>query len=292
MYHILIAGAGYTGSAIGRFYAQKMQQVYAMTRSAQRAAGLKERGMIPFVADVTQPATLEALPPAHFIVIAMAPAERTEEAYRAVYVDGLRNFLESRKKKPAPFLMLYLSSVGVYGENKGGWVDEAADPAADSRRAGLLLEAESLVLSSGFPSIVLRLGGIYGPRRNRIEKLAREGASPDEEPDRFLNLIHVADIVTAVDTLFKQGKPGEIYLGCDDFPVRKSEMEHWILRRLGRKEEFRNRASEPAGGKRCRNRKLRELGWSPVFPDFKTGYSALLDDFISCSPQDSQGGAV
>src|SRR5205823_5753911 len=66
--------------------------------------------------------------------------------------------------------IVYLSTVGVYGDHGGAWVDETtpATPVAERSRARLAAEQEWQALGSraGKPLAILRLSGIYGPGQN------------------------------------------------------------------------------------------------------------------------------
>ena len=174
MYTILVAGAGYTGSAIARFFTAKKQKVYALTRSAEKAACFQSEGMLSLIMDLTTPETLAGLPQAQFVVIAVAPDERSEEAYRRTYVEGVGHLLTALKQNTKPLLVVYLSSTGVWPDQvDGAWVDETMPAIPDSERGRILLRAENQVLNSGLPAVVLRLAGIYGPGRNRLEATSR-----------------------------------------------------------------------------------------------------------------------
>lgn len=276
MYHILIAGAGYAGRAIAENFVSKKQKVWALTRSPEKAAVLEQAGIHPVIADLTQPETLHNLPPAHFIVICPAPDERTEESYRAVYLDGIGNFLDSRRTKPAPSLIVYLSSTGVWDGVENGDIDESFDPQPQSVRAKILLAAERQILMAPYPSVVFRLSGIYGPGRNSLERI-RAGKWPEENPGKYMNVIHRDDIVSGVEKLFSKAVPGEVYLGVDDEPIVRAEFLSWLAEQLNLNLPVQfETAKLEKHGKRCQNKKLKALGWQPQYSNIKEGYEALL----------------
>lgn len=276
MYHILIVGAGYTGRAIAEKFVSKKQKVWAVTRSSDKAAALEQAGIRPVIADLAKPETLRSLPPAHFIVICPAPDERTEEAYRAVYLEGIANFLDSRKTLPAPSLIVYLSSTGVWDAAEDGDIDESCEPDPQSMRAKILLAAERQILMAPYPSAVFRLSGIYGPGRNSLERI-RAGKWPQENAGKYMNVIHRDDIVSGVEKLFSKARPGEVYLGVDDEPLARAEFLSWLAERLNLNLPPELSAAKlEKHGKRCQNKKLRALGWQPLYRNIKAGYEALL----------------
>jgi nucleoside-diphosphate-sugar epimerase len=70
----------------------------------------------------------------------------------------------------------YLSTVGVYGDQKGRWVDETAELKPNSDRTEARVEAEQAWLDSARrPAFRFRssgLAGIYGPGRSVFDKLS------------------------------------------------------------------------------------------------------------------------
>ena len=94
----------------------------------------------------------------------------------------------------------YLSTIGVYGDQGGAWIDETTPPAARSGRSRSRVVAEEgwleLGARTGKAVQVFRLSGIYGPGRNPIVKV-REGRSQRiVKKGQVFNRIHVDDIAT------------------------------------------------------------------------------------------------
>ncbi len=96
----------------------------------------------------------------------------------------------------------YLSTVGVYGDHGGAWVDETSECRPVSRRSVLRVAAEQDWLAfgrdAGLPVAVLRLSGIYGPGRNAFVNLANGTARRLVKPGQVFNRIHVDDIAGAL----------------------------------------------------------------------------------------------
>lgn len=276
MYNILVVGAGYLGSEIAREFKRRKQRVYALTRDSEKAERFKTEEIIPVQADLTRPETLRDIPPAHFIVFCAAPDESTEDGYREIYLDGIRNFLESMKNRPRPYLAVLISSTSVWKDRGGEWVDETVPADGTSVKSKILLASEHLVLNSGYPSVIFRLSGIYGPGRNRL-KVFRNGVWPKTgEADGFMNMIHVRDAASAMLPLFKNSKEGSIYLGSDDKPVLRSEFCHWLSEKT--KAPHAPLDKTRAEGKRCRNTEMKKLGVILEYPSFEAGYETFLAD--------------
>src|SRR5262245_23100497 len=68
--------------------------------------------------------------------------------------------------------IVYLSTVGVYGDRGGAWVDETAEPRPVSVRSKARYLAETAWQTfrrdAARPVAILRLAGIYGPGRNAL----------------------------------------------------------------------------------------------------------------------------
>jgi nucleoside-diphosphate-sugar epimerase len=117
--------------------------------------------------------------------------------------------------------VVYLSTVGVYGDHGGGWVDEATPPKPGSPRGRERLAAEAawqeLGRRLGIAVAILRLAGIYGPGQNALVQIARGKARRIVKPGQIFNRIHVGDIAQAVDAAVTRAASG-IFNVTDDEP--------------------------------------------------------------------------
>src|SRR5207244_2422881 len=148
---------------------------------------------------------------------------------REVYVTGLENVLQ---KLPPPGRFIYISSTGVYGQSAGEAVDEEAvtDPADESGR--VVLDAERMLRRRLPEAIILRLAGIYGPKRLIRGEALRSGEPIIGDPDRLLNLIHVDDAAAAVLAAEERGWPGRVYNISDDAPIERREFYRYLAQLL------------------------------------------------------------
>jgi dTDP-4-dehydrorhamnose reductase len=194
----------------------------------------------------------------------------------------------------APHLrsIVYLSTVGVYGDHAGGWVDEATPPAPISDRSRERLEAEhawvALGQRAGKPVAIFRLSGIYGPGQNALLQMARGTAKRIDRPGQVFNRIHVADIAQAIDAAFAKCAAG-IFNVTDDAATPPGEPIAFAAELLGLAPPpeipFADAAATMspmarsfyAESKRVRNDKLkRELGVRLRYPTYREGLRALL----------------
>jgi len=202
-----------------------------------------------------------------------------ESHYRAVYYHGIANLLtalEARAQPPSR--VVFSGSTSVYGQNEGSWVTEES-PTEPSRFNGkILLEAGALLERSPYRTSTVRFGGIYGPGRTWLLRLVSAGTPCAVEPVRYSNRIHRDDAARAMAHVARLAEPARLYLAVDDEPTPFHEVIHWLADRLGvpRPPSEGAQPSERGGNKRCSNQRLRQAGFEFTFPDFKTGYAAVL----------------
>ena len=279
MYTIQVVGAGYLGSRIAQLFLRKKQKTFALTRSQENARFFSEEGIHPIIADLIKPETLLQIPPANFIFICPAPDESTEDQYENVYLKGVGNYLKAIKKNLQPHLIVYISSTGVWQDQTGDFFDETVLPEPKSAKSSILVAAEKQILNCGIPAAILRLSGIYGPGRNRLQAF-REGKWPAAERDRWMNLIHVDDIASAMPVFLKNAKEGEIYLGTDNEPVLTSVAAAWLAQKTGAARLPMQKSSAGMAGRRLKNTKFKALGISLKYPTFREGYQQFLSEEI------------
>lgn len=263
---ILIAGYGYLGAALGKSLVSKGNEVWGLSRTA---------GTIR--ADLTKPETLLKLPQVDHAVLCQAPSK--PDNYYDTYVVGTRHLIRALVGKLSGKLIL-ISSTRVYGRSQGeggAWIDESVEPEPDDEDGRSLLEAERIAREAS--GVIFRLGGIYGPERNRI-RLIRSGELIPKFSETTMNRIHVDDAVRGIELLIEKGRTGEIYLGVDDRPSTQKEFYVWLLDRLGvqPKVDSSQASLNPhrAPHKRCSNQKIKMLGFSFIYPSYIEGYSNII----------------
>lgn len=296
--NILVAGCGYIGCAAGGRLAAAGHRVWGLCRSEASLNRVREAGLEPFKADLGDMTTLRALPPVDAVIACQAPSRsarpgipgaaprpgngpRPEEDHRSAYLEATDNLI--RAIKPATSVrFIFVSSTSVLGPRGGAWTD--ADTKIDPDRldddAKILHETERLVLAAPVRGMVLRLSGIYGPGRNRLDAIRSGRFVPAASP-AWTNRIHRDDAASALQVLIERGEPGQTYLATDDTPVTQQEFYGWLMEKLGLPapaEEERTRADAAVyASKRCQNAKLKKLGWSPRYPGYREGYGELAE---------------
>lgn len=189
--------------------------------------------------------------------------------------------------------VVYLSTVGVYGDHHGAWVDENTPPAPVSARSRARVAAERAWQAFGerrnIPVALLRLAGIYGPGSNTLVNLADGSAKRLIKPGQVFNRIHVADIAQAIDAAFSHAASGA-YNVCDNEPAPPQDVVSFAAELMGLPpppavsfDSVRAGLSPMAlsfygENKRVRNAKLKQaLGVSLHYPTYREGLTALWE---------------
>jgi len=282
----LIIGCGYLGRRVAEAWLQQGHRVSALTRSAEHADEFRSQGLEPVIGDVTDRNSLSSLPEADAVLYAVGFDRNAGKTMRSVYVDGLKNVLDSLAGATHRFL--YISSTSVYGQSDGEWVNEES-PCEPVRDNGVICREAERLLQDRLPQAnILRLAGIYGPGRllRRVQAV-QSGEPVRGHPDAWLNLIHVDDAVRAVLACEQRGDPGRTYLVADDSPLTRREYYGTLSRLLEAPDpvfaESEQQGSSPSRhtrrglNKRCCNRRLHEeLDVSLQYPSAAEGLAQAL----------------
>ncbi|WP_336811868.1 SDR family oxidoreductase [Bosea sp. MMO-172] len=214
--NILILGLGYSAGFFARAALAQGWEVTGTVRSAEKAAELSREGIrtLVFGGFAVSSALAKAVAEADAVLVSVQPAEDGDPA-----LGPLRAALMA-----APNLRWigYLSTIGVYGDQGGAWIDEATPPAPTNARTRQRIEIEEAWLQlghdSGKPVQIFRLSGIYGPGRNAITKLRNGTANRLIKPGQVFNRIHVDDIAGVLMASLAQPRQGAVYNVTDDEP--------------------------------------------------------------------------
>ncbi|QDU21665.1 NAD-dependent epimerase/dehydratase family protein [Urbifossiella limnaea] len=269
----LVVGCGYLGRRVAARWVAAGRRVAAVTR--RNTAELRALGVEPVIADVTDPASLTAVPRAAVVLYAVGMDRAAGHTMRDVYVGGLRNVLAAL---PAASRFVYVSSTSVYGQTDGGFVDEAS-PTEPTEEAGrVVLDAERLLHARQRDAIVLRLAGLYGPDRLLRKQPILRGEPLVGDADRWLNLVHVEDAADAVVAAVDRADLGATYTIADDGPTRRRTFYTLLAELLNAPPAAFDERPEPdVPNRRILNKRARaEIGWAPRFPSFREGLPAAV----------------
>ncbi|WP_416065217.1 SDR family oxidoreductase [Rhizobium sp. ZK1] len=280
--HVMIFGCGYSGTAIAKAFGESGVRASGTTRSPEKAEELRKAGIEAFLFDgETLSAEMQA---------AMADVTHLVQSIAPRDTDPLLALLGQDGAARLPDLQWigYLSTVGVYGDHKGGWVTEETVCVPISGRSKERLEAEEAWLAlgraRGVPAAILRLSGIYGPGRNAFVNLDRGTARRIIKKEQVFNRIRVEDIGASTRFLSEHALGG-IYNVTDDQPGPPQEVIVEAARLMG-VEPPPEQAFETAEmtamarsfygeNKRVSNAKLKAAGFRFAFPNYPMSLAQL-----------------
>ena len=284
--NLFVFGLGFSAQHFVHDYAHAFAHVAGTVRDASAprplAAGAE---ILHFAPDGASPEIEERLGAADVILVSIAPGTSSDP----VLARFGRRLAQIRRAQK----ILYLSTIGVYGDRDGAWVDEAQAPAPLSERSKVRVQAEKSWAALGRDLTktvhVLRLSGIYGPGRNTLVNLASGKAHRYVKPGQVFNRIHVTDIAAACAALVAHEGPGDVWNVTDDEPAPPQDVVVYAAAMMGVEpppaQDFATADLSPMArsfygeSKRCSNAKIKaELGLEFVYPTYREGIAALWAD--------------
>jgi nucleoside-diphosphate-sugar epimerase len=278
-----ILGAGYSAKAFAATRSDRSVEIAGTTRSAEKFEALRRVGIEPLLFDGKEfsPDLLESLRQATHLIVSISPEEGGDPVVEMVGGD-------LAKLAPQLRWIGYLSTVGVYGNYDGGWVDETGECRPVSKRSQLRLEAENqwqaLGEKAGVPVAVLRLSGIYGPGRNAFVNLRNGTSKRLIKPGQVFNRIHVADIAGTLWHLADRDLGG-IFNVTDDMPAPPQDVVSYAagLMRVEPPPEipFASAQLSPMArsfygeNKRVSNAAIKGTGYRFRYPDYRSAFDAM-----------------
>jgi nucleoside-diphosphate-sugar epimerase len=190
----------------------------------------------------------------------------------------------------------YLSTIGVYGDAGGDWVDETSPVRPTSERGQRRAAAEAgwrtFSAKSGKRVEIFRLPGIYGPGRSVIDSLLAGTARRVVKPGQVFNRVHVDDIAAALSCamdMTARGKPPgfDTFNVVDDEPAPPHEVVEFAANLLSvavpPQQAFESANLSPMGrsfygeNKRVRNARMKSaLQIELAFPTYREGLRSIL----------------
>jgi len=281
--HTMIFGCGYSGTAIANSFSGPDHAVFGTTRSEEKRAALESQGIrgLIFDGERLDPSLLDAMAQTTHLVQSIAPGQAGDPLIRLA--DGHIATL-----MPKLEWIGYLSTVGVYGDHRGAWIDEETSIRPVSARSVERVAAEDgwmeIGATLGVPTAILRLSGIYGPGRNGLCNLDRGTARRLVKPDQVFNRIRVEDIGAASLFLSERGLGG-IYNVTDDEPAPPQDVVAEAARLMGLEPPpempFETAELSPMArsfygeNKRVSNAKLKALGFRFGYPEYRMSLAQL-----------------
>jgi nucleoside-diphosphate-sugar epimerase len=275
---LLVFGFGFSAAHVAQRLQVSGAQVTATVRSRAKADGLAPAGIAArlFSPDHVDAEIADDIAASDAILVSIPPDESGDPV--------LASFAAPIAAAPNLRWVGYLSTVGVYGDHAGGWVDETTPTTSGKGRSQNRIIAEQAWLALG--AHVFRLSGIYGPGRNQLVQLASGTARRIVKPGQIFNRIHVADIAAVIEASLARPRPGGIYNVTDNEPAPPQDVVAFAAWLCGleppaeipfeRAELSPMARSFYSENRRVRNALIRdELGVTLKYPTYREGLTAL-----------------
>jgi nucleoside-diphosphate-sugar epimerase len=255
-------------------------------RTAEAVSALRREGVEAYQFDgaEAEPGLEQALEKAEAIAVSIPPRDGAGAA--------LEHFGPAIAAAPGLRRILYYSTIGVYGDYGGSWVDETGATRARTARGLARLEDEARWMAAagarGAEADILRLAGIYGPGRNALVNLRLGEARRIVKWGQVFNRAHVDDIAQISSLALMRGLKGQVWNVADDEPAPPQDVIAYAAALLGLEpppeEPFEGATLSPmarefyADNKRVSIAKVKaELGFAPAYPTYREGLKALAE---------------
>ena len=279
---LLIFGLGYTSMYYARHHALR-NEVTATVTTAEKALASSQAGIrtLVFCAPHADKGIAEAIACADAILVSIPPDETGDPT--------LLQFADAIAASGTIQTIVYLSTIGVYGDHAGAWVDEASACKPSNPRSRCRVEAEAAWLALGAQTgkavHVLRLAGIYGPGQNALVNLGNGTARRIIKHGQVFNRIHVEDIARTIDACL-HAPSGGVWNVCDNEPAPAEDVVEFAAKLLGVEPPpriaFEKAQMSPMARsfysecKRASNRAMRErLGVELAYPSYREALKAM-----------------
>jgi dTDP-4-dehydrorhamnose reductase len=278
-------GLGFSAQTLAERLAAKGWEIAGTARDVGKIGHLAERGyeMVQYSGEEGNSALPKALYGTTHLLHSIPPGPEGDPV--------LAHYRDALAKLGSLEWIGYLSTVGVYGQQEGRWVDEATAPKPNNARTVARVEAERAWLDfgaeMGMPTQVFRLAGIYGPGRSVFDKLKAGTARRIKKDGQVFSRIHVEDIASVLEASIAHPHAGAIYNVADDEPAAPDEVVAYAAELAGVEPppevDFADADMTPMarsfyeGSRRIANDRIKsELGVKLRYPTYREGLSSLL----------------
>jgi nucleoside-diphosphate-sugar epimerase len=292
---LLCLGFGYSAQHYVARHGGRYARIIGTTRAEENAAELAGRSfggrrveMIVFDGSTAAPALVSAVAQANVLLVSISPDGDIDPTLARLH--------DAIAAAPGLASIVYLSTIAVYGNHDGGWIDEDTPLAPALTRAEDRIEAErawqALGAARGVPVAVIRIAGIYGPGQNALETVKSGRARRIVKPGQVFNRVHVFDLGDIIDgavSLALTRGLGGVFNAADDEPTAPGDPIVFAASLLGVApppeipfEEAKKTMSPFAvsfygESKRVRNARIKSvLGVSLRYPTYREGLRALM----------------
>ena len=240
---VSVLGCGWLGYPLAVAMLQEGYRVKGSTTSRPKLDVLERAGIQPFLLDMRQsdsPEALQTFLKSDTLIVAYPPKIR--EHGSDAYLRSIETLAQAIEKSGLQ-QVIFISSTSVY-PNANSEVAEDMVPEPESASGNAMLEAERrLQALKGRETVVLRMAGLVGYERNPGRFLA--GKTSLENRQERINLIHRDDCVSIILKLLERNISSDVLNCCSDThplkmdfyteAAKKAKLEPPVFSKGGRK---------------------------------------------------------
>ena len=219
---ITIIGCGWLGLPLGKQLLSIGHDVYGSTRHKSKVKELREIGISPFIINVDGTIEEKDVLKTDVLIITIPPFSKDQPDH---YVNFLQRAIEQFKHLKQ---VIFTSSTGIYPKKNGIYSEQFIF--LEKEKSSILFRAESVIKDANQQSVILRLGGLFGPNRHPALNLA--GKRDVSNPFGRINFIHQQDVINAISLCVEQEVSGLFNLVYPEHPYRK-DYYTWVFRHYG-----------------------------------------------------------
>jgi nucleoside-diphosphate-sugar epimerase len=232
---LVCLGFGYAAQHYAGLYGARFDRIVGTTRTAESASALaatryggRTPELITFDATQPSPALASAVADASALLVSIAPDEGGDPV--------LAHVRDAVAAAPHLSSIVYLSTIAVYGDHDGRWIDETTPLAPALTRAAARIDAErawhGLGATHGIAVATIRIAGIYGPGASALDAVKAGRARRIVKPGQVFNRIHVADLAQIIDVAMASRAEG-IFNAADDEPTAPGDPSAFAAALIG-----------------------------------------------------------
>ncbi len=276
---VLVVGAtGVYGRHLVPRLLERKHQVRATVRRAGQSRPLLAMGADALIGDILDAASMDRAAEGCDAVVHIAtalprPGVTVDPALNEkVRIEGTRNLLAAALRAGVR-RYFQQSIVSIYGDQGAKIATEEVPAQAPNERFRVVVAMEQMVRLSTLDWCILRGGSFYGPGTGREDEW-RQGMRDGTlkipgDGGALVSPIRVADMASGTVAAIENAPGGSIYNVVDDEPVTYRDLFHWLAAQMGCPTPATG--GQPVTSVGCSNARLKDLGWHPGFPTYRSG---------------------
>lgn len=252
---LIVWGAGELGSRVARLWRTYAGPVTGFTQSERRHPDLITAGITPLTGS-----PIELLQSDDALLLSLPGHEAQADAVQLLI----------EQHCAAPMRVVMVSTIGYFGPQAHGVINEATTPGSDKRSQSIAAAEQLFRQWAGLAGVVIRCGGLYSRERGPTSALRRRRTMKVRPPDKTLALIHYDDAAAAIFEALRHPSPEPVYLAVVPPCPTRAEFYTRACQRL---ELPAPQFDPPIGMPPAQyqiDRLRRDLLPNPAYPDWQT----------------------